>query len=77
MLKRLETLGLITRTRSTVDERSMNVELTDAGIALRDRALAIPPAVVAPRRRPQRTRRTAPLLTRINAAAQASGALDL
>jgi DNA-binding MarR family transcriptional regulator len=78
MLKRLEILGLITRTRSTVDERSMNVELTDAGIALRERALTIPPAVVA--------RLGGDLgeledlhraLTRINTAAQAAGALDL
>ncbi|BBY16128.1 MarR family winged helix-turn-helix transcriptional regulator [Mycolicibacterium litorale] len=78
MLKRLETLGLITRTRSTVDERSMNVELTDAGIALRDRALAIPPAVVArlggDLSELEELHRS---LTRINAAAQASGALDL
>ena len=47
MLKRLETLGLITRTRNAVDERSTDVELTKDGAALRRRALAIPPAVVA------------------------------
>ena len=78
MLKRLETLGLITRTRSTVDERSMNVELTDAGIALRERALAIPPAVVA--RLGGDLNELEDLhraLTRINTAAQAAGALDL
>ncbi|MGZ8802566.1 MAG: MarR family winged helix-turn-helix transcriptional regulator, partial [Mycobacterium sp.] len=39
MLKRLEALGLITRTRSAVDERSTHVELTREGAALRDRAL--------------------------------------
>jgi DNA-binding MarR family transcriptional regulator len=78
MLKRLETLGLITRTRSTVDERSMNVELTDAGVALRERALAIPPAVVA--RLGGDLSELEDLhraLTRINSAAQAAGALDL
>ncbi|BCI53234.1 MarR family transcriptional regulator [Mycolicibacterium litorale] len=78
MLKRLETLGLITRTRSTVDERSMNVELTEAGVALRERALAIPPAVVArlggDLAELEDLHRS---LTRINAAAQAAGALDL
>jgi DNA-binding MarR family transcriptional regulator len=78
MLKRLETLGLITRTRSTVDERSTNVELTQAGIALRERALAIPPAVVArlggDLAELEELHRC---LTRINAAAQAAGALDL
>jgi MarR family transcriptional regulator, organic hydroperoxide resistance regulator len=47
MLKRLEALGLITRTRSIADERATDVELTRHGIALRTRALDIPPAVVA------------------------------
>ena len=46
MLKRLDALGLITRTRSSADERSTDVELTEAGVALRDRALAVPVAVV-------------------------------
>ena len=46
MLKRLEALGLLTRSRRAGDERATDVELTDAGIALRERALAIPPAVV-------------------------------
>src|SRR5689334_7528779 len=47
MLKRLEGLGLVTRTRSAADERATDVELTPAGVALRARALKIPPAVVA------------------------------
>jgi DNA-binding MarR family transcriptional regulator len=47
MLKRLEALGLITRSRSAADERSTDVELTKAGIQLRRLALKIPPAVVA------------------------------
>lgn len=47
MLKRLEALGLITRTRSTSDERATDIGLTADGIALRERALEIPPAVVA------------------------------
>lgn len=47
MLKRLEALGLITRTRNAADERSTHVELTKAGAALRDRALSVPAAVVA------------------------------
>lgn len=78
MLKRLETLGLITRTRSTLDERTMNVELTDDGVTLRERALAIPPAVVA--RLGGDLTELEDLhraLTRINTAAQAAGALDL
>ena len=78
MLKRLQTLGLIARNRSTADERSTHIELTDDGSALRERALAIPPAVVARldvdlaeldelRQR----------LTSINSAALAAGALNL
>jgi MarR family transcriptional regulator, organic hydroperoxide resistance regulator len=47
MLKRLEALGLITRTRSALDERATDVELTAAGADLRSRAMEIPPAVVA------------------------------
>ena len=39
MLKRLEALGLITRTRNAVDERSTDVNLTKSGAALRRRAL--------------------------------------
>jgi hypothetical protein len=46
MLKRLEALGLITRTRSVADERATDVELTQADIQLRRGALKIPPAVV-------------------------------
>ncbi|KUI38458.1 MarR family transcriptional regulator [Mycobacterium sp. IS-1496] len=78
MLKRLETIGLITRTRSTLDERSMNVELTDAGVALRERALAIPSAVVARLGGDlDELENLHRALTRINSAAQAAGALDL
>ena len=46
MLKRLETVGLLSRARCANDERSMEVTLTDAGAALRKDALAIPFAVV-------------------------------
>ncbi|HEX3796759.1 MAG TPA: MarR family transcriptional regulator [Acidimicrobiales bacterium] len=47
LLKRLESAGFITRTRSLEDERQVNIELTDQGRALREKALNIPPAVVA------------------------------
>lgn len=46
LLKRLESIGLITRTRSGADERQVDIELTDDGRALREKALEIPPAVV-------------------------------
>jgi DNA-binding MarR family transcriptional regulator len=46
LLKRLQSAGLITRTRSGDDERQVDIDLTDAGRALREEALAIPPAVV-------------------------------
>jgi DNA-binding MarR family transcriptional regulator len=47
LLKRLEAAGLITRTRSGDDERQVLIDLTQSGHALREQALAIPPAVVA------------------------------
>jgi MarR family transcriptional regulator, organic hydroperoxide resistance regulator len=47
LLKRLESGGLITRTRSGDDERQVLIGLTEAGQNLRQQALAIPPAVVA------------------------------
>lgn len=77
MLKRLEALGLITRSRNAADERSTDVRLTDSGAALRRRALKIPPAVVA--RLGVDMSELAHLhrvLTRINSAALAAGALD-
>jgi MarR family transcriptional regulator, organic hydroperoxide resistance regulator len=46
LLKRLQSAGLITRTRSGDDERQVDINLTDDGRALREKALAIPPAVV-------------------------------
>ena len=42
LLKRLESHGYVTRTRSLEDERSVIIELTDDGRALRERALAVP-----------------------------------
>ena len=46
LLKRLQSSGLITRTRSTDDERQVIVDLTAAGRALRADAERIPPAVI-------------------------------
>jgi MarR family transcriptional regulator, organic hydroperoxide resistance regulator len=77
MLKRLETLGLITRSRSQTDERATDVELTKTGLTLRRRALKIPPAVI------ERLgvgldelEYLHSVLTRVNAAALAAGALE-
>lgn len=42
LLKRLETQGHVRRERSTVDERSVVIHLTDAGSALRTRASSVP-----------------------------------
>lgn len=41
LLKKLENKGLITRTRSTKDERNLNVTLTESGAALRSLATGI------------------------------------
>ena len=42
LLKSLEAKGYITRSRSKDDERNLNVEITDLGKALRDKALDVP-----------------------------------
>ncbi|WP_198943392.1 MarR family winged helix-turn-helix transcriptional regulator [Actinokineospora bangkokensis] len=47
LLKRLEAAGYLRRDRDRDDERALAVTLTDAGRALRERALEIPPQVVA------------------------------
>ena len=46
LLKRLESAGLVDRRRAPGNERTLAVTLTDDGHALRERALAIPPAIV-------------------------------
>ncbi|WP_370588666.1 MarR family winged helix-turn-helix transcriptional regulator [Pseudonocardia sp. C8] len=46
LLKRLEAAGLVDRRRVPGNERTLAVTLTDEGRALRERAEAIPPAIV-------------------------------
>lgn len=45
LLKRLESSGLLQRQRDAADERRVRVQLSAAGLALREQALHIPPAV--------------------------------
>lgn len=47
LLRRLEAVGLIARTRSVTDERSVQVSLTESGSDLRNRAAGIPELVCA------------------------------
>ncbi|UWF76737.1 MULTISPECIES: MarR family winged helix-turn-helix transcriptional regulator [Microbacterium] len=47
LVKRLERDGLVRRTRSAQDERRLDIELTDAGRALRARAVEVPKQVMA------------------------------
>jgi MarR family transcriptional regulator, organic hydroperoxide resistance regulator len=47
LLKRLEAAGLIKRTRSTEDERQVLIALTPQGQALREKAGAVPQAILA------------------------------
>lgn len=42
LLKRLQSAGLVTRQRRKQDEREVDIRLTDAGLALRDKASGIP-----------------------------------
>ena len=42
VIKKLAEKGLVQRRRSQEDERNLTVTLTDAGLALRDQALAVP-----------------------------------
>ena len=77
MLKRLESQGLIARSRGAADERTTLVALTADGRALRRQALNIPPAVV--KRLDvdmSELEHLHEVLTRINTAALAAGALD-
>ena len=46
LLKKMEAKGLLTRRRSTDDERSLIVSLTPEGEALRERALQVPKEMV-------------------------------
>lgn len=45
VLKSLESKGYVTRKRSTTDERSVSVSLTDRGEALKEKAVDIPAKV--------------------------------
>ena len=45
VLKSLEAKGYVTRKRSTIDERSVSVFLTDSGEALKEKAVDIPAKV--------------------------------
>jgi DNA-binding MarR family transcriptional regulator len=46
LLKRLERRGLVTRTRSSEDERELFVRLTAAGLALKKRARCVPASLL-------------------------------
>lgn len=47
LLKRLEEKGYVKRCRSTKDERDVIVSITDAGNALREKALSVPQRLTA------------------------------
>lgn len=47
LVKRLESAGYVHRARAAGDERTLAISLTPAGAALRERALDVPPAIVA------------------------------
>lgn len=47
LVKRLEAQGLVRRERRPADERQLDIGLTEAGAALRERALEVPGQVMA------------------------------
>ena len=47
LLKSLEQKGFITRSRSKTDERNLDVNVTDLGLKLRDKALSVPSSISA------------------------------
>jgi len=47
LLKRLEAMGMVSRTRATDDERTVVITLTAAGRALRERVAEVPAQVAA------------------------------
>lgn len=47
LLKRLEDMGYVRRTPNAQDARALDVELTPEGVALKERARAVPPAMLA------------------------------
>ena len=47
LLKRLEAAELVKRTRSSEDERQVLIALTSRGLALREKARAVPEAILA------------------------------
>lgn len=47
LVKRLEAEGLVARQRSSEDERRLEITLTDAGAALRERAVDVPRQVMS------------------------------
>ncbi|GGI44125.1 MarR family transcriptional regulator [Paenibacillus marchantiophytorum] len=47
MLKRMEAQQLVQRKRSAQDERVVNIQITEAGLALYEKALCIPEALLS------------------------------
>jgi len=47
LLKKLEAKGLLTRKRSTADERNLIVTITEQGEALKEKALSVPHSMAA------------------------------
>ena len=47
LLKSMERKGLVTRKRACEDERDLLVEVTEQGMALREKALGVPPQIAS------------------------------
>ncbi len=53
LLKRLEAAGLVQRARDAEDERQVRIRVTKAGLALKEKARAIPEAILCATGRPK------------------------
>ncbi|WP_432489238.1 MarR family winged helix-turn-helix transcriptional regulator [Kineococcus sp. SYSU DK018] len=77
LLKRLEAAGLVERTRTPGDERTLSVTLTDTGLALRSQAEQVPEQMTARLGLSQQDlEQLHTLMTRVVAAAERANRLE-
>lgn len=81
LLKRLEAAGLVTRRRSSADERIVEIHLTDAGREMRAKAVEVPIGILCETQTPldeviELRERVRSLVERIRPVAEAHGSAE-